>query len=160
MATKKTENPAAKSAKAAPKASSKAAPKASAKASAKAAPKAKGPKPPAAPTGPRHPRAKLLASHGSKEALAKTLAPALARADEDTDLIAARLRTASNRQLLRLATLTEAIKKKWGSREKLITAIGAAKKKSKDQDYLARLDTLSLPRLFDLGVAAERNPHA
>lgn len=146
MATKKKETQAAK---AAPK--SKAAPKKGAK----AAPK-KGPKAAPVPTGPRHPRARLQAAHGSKEALAKSLAAALARADEDPDAIAARLRTASNRQLLRLQTVTETVKKKWGTREKLIEAIGAAQKKGKDQDYLARLDRYSLPRLVDLARSAER----
>lgn len=142
MATKKTEST---KAKATAKKPAKAAPKV------KAAPKAK-----AAPVaaGPRHPRAKLLAAHASKEALAKSLAPALARADEDTDAIAARLRTASNRQLLRLAAATERVKQKWGTREKLIAAIGAANKKSKDQDYLARLDAYSLPRLLELAPRA------
>ena len=140
MATKKTETtkakaPAKKPAKAAPKAAPKA----------KAAPVA---------AGPRHPRAKLLAGHGSKEALAKSLAPALARADEDSDAIAARLRTASNRQLLRLAAATETVKKKWGTREKLIAAIGAANMKGKDRDFLAKLDTYSLPRLLELAPSA------
>jgi hypothetical protein len=162
MATKKTETAASKARtqQAAKKTSKTAAPKAAAS-KGKGAPKAKsGPKPKAAPTGPRHPRARLLAAYGSKESLAKSLATTLARPDEDTDIIAARLRTASNRQLLRLATVTEAVKKKWGSREKLIAAIGAAKKKSKDQDYLARLDTFSLPRLLDLAASAERHARA
>jgi hypothetical protein len=161
MATKKTETAASKArAQAAKKTSRAAAPKTAAS-KGKGAPKAKsGPKPKPAPTGPRHPRARLLAAYGSKESLAKSLAASLARPDEDTDVIAARLRTASNRQLLRLATVTETVKKKWGSREKLIAAIGAAKKKSKDQDYLARLDTFSLPRLLDLVTSAERQARA
>lgn len=150
MATKRTDTKAKASAKAAP-----------AKGKAKTAPKAKaGPKPKAAPTGPRHPRGRLLAAHGSKEALAKSIAPALARGDEDSDAIAARLKTASNQQLLRLARMAETVKKKWGSREKLIAAIGAAKKKSKDQDFLKRLDSYSLPQLVDLATAATRHPHA
>jgi len=149
MATKKTETP-AKGKPAAAKQTPKAAPKG------KAAPKQAVKKigPPVAAPKPRHPRARLAADHGSKEALAKSLAPALARADEDTDAIAARLQTASNRQLLRLATATEAVKKKWGTREKLIAAIGAAQKKSKDKDYLAKLETYSLPQLLELA------PHA
>lgn len=160
MATKKTETAASKARTQGAKKTSRAAPKAAAS-KGKGAPKAKaGPKPKAAPTGPRHPRARLLAAHGSKESLAKSLAATLARADEDTDVIAARLRTASNRQLLRLATVTETVKKKWGSREKLIAAIGAAQKKGKDQDYLARLDTFSLPRLVELVTSAERHARA
>jgi hypothetical protein len=154
MATKKTDTKAAK-AKLQPAA--KGAAKAGPKKVVKAAPKAKAAP---VPTGPRHPRGRLLAAHSSKEALAKSLAPALARADEDSDAIAARLRTASNRQLLRLAAAAEKVKKKWGTREKLIAAIGAAKKKSKDQDYLARLDTYSLPHLLELVITAERHPHA
>ena len=163
MASKKTETQSAKGKTQAPAqtsargASAKAAPGAS-RSGAKAAPKAAPKKEKAAPVpqGPRHPRAKLLAGHSSKEALAKTLAPALARADEDPDAIAARLKTASNRQLLRLATVHETLKKKWGTREKLIAAIGAAQKKSKDQAFLARLDTYSLPRLVDLARSAGR----
>ena len=151
MATKKTDT----------KAKTRPATRAQAAAKKTAAPKA-APKAKAAPVaaGPRHPRARLLAAHSSKEALAKSLAPALARADEDTDAIAARLKTASNRQLLRLASLTETVKKKWGTREKLIAAIGAANKKSKDQDYLARLDTYSLPRLVELVTTAQRQSRA
>jgi hypothetical protein len=135
--------------------------KGSTKGSAKGQPKAP-PKPKAVPvpTGPRHPRGKLTAAHGSKEALAKTLAAALARPDEDADVIAARLKTASNRQLLRLASMTETVKKKWGNREKLIAAIGAAQKKGKDQAYLARLDSFSLPRLVELAKTAERRARA
>lgn len=138
MATKKTET--TKGKPAAAKKPAKSAAKAKAKPAAKAPVKA----------GPRHPRAKLIAAHGSKEALAKSLAPALARADEDTDAVEARLKTASNRQLLRLAGVAETVQKKWGSREKLIAAIGTAQKKSKDKDYLAKLETLSLPQLVDL----------
>jgi hypothetical protein len=150
MASKKTESKKAKPQ--APKKPAKAASK-----TVKAAPKVKAP-PVAA--GPRHPRGKLQAAHESKEALAKKLAATLARADEDADVIAARLRTASNRQLLRLASVTETVKKKWGSREKLIAAIGAAKKKSKDQDFLTRLDTYSLPYLVELATTAARHSRA
>jgi hypothetical protein len=46
--------------------------------------------------------------------------------------------------------MAETVKKKWGSREGLIAAIGTAQKKSKDKDYLAKLETLSLPQLVDL----------
>jgi hypothetical protein len=123
-----------------------AAPKKTVKAPVKAKPAPKVP----VKMGPRHPRARVAAAHGSKEALAKTLAAVLARGDEDTDALAARLKTASNQQLLHLASVTATVKKKWGSRDKLIEAIGAAQHKSKDKDYLAKLETMSLPRLVDL----------
>jgi hypothetical protein len=131
----------------------KVAPKAKAPAKAKAASKTK-----AAPVkvGPRHPKARVVAAHGSKAALAAAVAKAIARADQDTGALEAQLKTASNAQLLRLSRATETLKEKFGSREKLIAAIGAATKKSKDQDYLAKLDSYSLPQLLDLAASSQR----
>src|SRR5258706_14043000 len=99
MATKKTD----KSKNVKSKAGKKTAAKATAKAAKKAAPKvAKGPKVAKdAKAAPRHPKARVTAIHGDKGSLAKSLAQSLARADEDTGVIAERLRTASNMQLLR-----------------------------------------------------------
>ena len=127
----------------------------------KAAPKkAAKEKQEAKPQGPRHPAGRVKEGHGGKEALAKALAPTLAREDEDSDVIANRLKTASNAQLLRLARVVDAVKQKWGSREALITAIGNAEKKSKDKDYLTKLDSFSLPKLYDLATSAERRARA
>jgi hypothetical protein len=114
----------------------------------------------AKPQGPRHPAARVKERHGGKEALAKAIAPILAREDEDEGVIVERLKTASNQQLLRLQRVSAAVKEKWGSREALITALGNAEKKSKDKDYLAKLDTFSLPKLFDLATSAERRARA
>ena len=114
----------------------------------------------AKPQGPRHPAGRVAQRHGGKAALAKAIAPLLAREDEDEGAIATRLTTASNQQLLRLQRVADAVKQKWGSREALITALGNAEKKSKDKDYLAKLDTFSLPKLFDLAVSADRRARA
>jgi len=114
----------------------------------------------AKPQGPRHPAGRVKERHGGKEALAKALAPSLARANEDSDTIAERLKTASNSQLLRLQRVVEAVKQKWGSREALITALSTAEKKSKDNDYITKLGTFSLPKLFDLATSAERRARA
>ncbi len=136
------------------------------KATTKAAPKAKvvkAPKPEkkaAVSTKARHPRARVLEAHGSKEALAKSLAPLVGRTDEDTDSIEARLKTASNAQLLRLSAVTATVKQKYGSRDGLIEAIGKAEKKSKDKDYLAKLGTISLPQLLVMATAADRRAKA
>ena len=100
--------------------------------------------------GPRHPAARVKAGSGSKEALAKAIAPALAHGDDDADTVADRLKTASNSQLLRLQKVTETVKAKYGSRAGLIDAIGKFEKKQKDKDYLAKLESLSLPNLLDL----------
>lgn len=153
MATKKTEKSTARNRSTSAKTPAKAKPKAGAKPE-------KKPKGPTVKTGPRHPRARVVAAHGSKEALAKQLASVIARQDQDTDLLAGQLAKASNQQLLRLARASEKVKAKWGSRDKLIAAIGSAQKKGKDKDYLAKLETLSLPRLLDIAQAVERAARA
>lgn len=114
----------------------------------------------AKPQGPRHPAGRVKAAHESKAALAKALAPMLVRGDEDADTIATRLTTASNAQLLRLQRVADAVKQKWGSRDALISALGDAEKKSKDKDYLAKLGTFSLPKLYDLATSAQRRARA
>ncbi len=137
----------------------KVAPKAKPAAKAKAAPK--GLKK-AAPVkvGPRHPKARVAEAHGSKAALARAIAPLIARADQDTGMLESQLKKASNAQLLRLSRATRTLKDKFGDRDKLIAAIGAAGNKSKDKDYLAKLDTYSLPQLLDLAAASERAARA
>jgi hypothetical protein len=139
----------------------KVAPKA--KTAPKAAPKAK--KEPKAPKDqkealPRHPKARLAKLHNSKADLAKSLAPALVAGDEDAGAVTERLTTASNAQLLRLQKVVETVKEKYGSRDKLIEAIGSAQNKSKDKDYLAKLATFPLPRLLDLATSAARTARA
>ena len=124
------------------------------------APKAAKVKTEAKPAGARHPHARVVARHESKEALAKALAPSLARPDEDTGVIADRLSTASNSQLLRLQHVVETVKAKYGDRAKLIEKLGAAGQKSKDKDYLAKLDSFSLPQLLELATSHERRARA
>ncbi|HEX4421123.1 MAG TPA: hypothetical protein VH165_24565 [Kofleriaceae bacterium] len=132
----------------------KVAPKAKPKTPAKikAAPKAKS----TVKVGPRHPKGRVTEKHSGKAELAKTLASVIARADQDTGALEARLKTASNAQLLRLHRATQTLKDKYGSRDKLIAAIGTATNKAKDKDYLAKLDSYSLPQLLDLAAGAQR----
>lgn len=151
MATKKTESNKRASTKAKP-AAKKAAPKTKAKAT-KAKPKTK---PAPVKAGPRHPMARVVAGHGSKVALATAIAKAIARADQDTGVLESQLKKASNAQLLRLERATQTLKEKFGDRGKLIAAIGAATNKSKDKDYLTKLDSYSLPQLLDLAAASQR----
>ena len=91
-----------------------------------------------------------------KAALAKALAPLVARGDEDTGALETRLKKASNAQLLRLQRATQTLKEKFGDRDKLIAAIGTARRKAKDKDYLAKLETYSLPQLLDLAASSQR----
>jgi hypothetical protein len=108
----------------------------------------------------RHPLGRVKARHGSKEELVKTLVEPLAAEDEDTDLVRDRLLKASNQQLLRLQRVVSTVKAKWGSRAKLIEAIGKAMNKAADKDYLAKLATVSLPQLLDLATATARRAKA
>ncbi|MEO7729510.1 MAG: hypothetical protein ABIY55_00950 [Kofleriaceae bacterium] len=107
--------------------------------------------------GPRHPRGRVIEKHGSKAELAKSIASAIARADQDAGSLETQLKKASNAQLLRLQRATQTLKDKFGSRDKLIAAIGTASNKSKDKDYLAKLDSYSLPQLLDLAAGAQRS---
>jgi len=151
MASKKTQ-----SVKKVPPKAKPAAKKAPAKTKAKAKAKPKAPKPAPVKAGPRHPMARVVAAHGSKAALAGAIAKAIARADQDTGALETQLKKASNAQLLRLERATQTLKEKFGDRTKLIAAIGAATNKSKDKDYLAKLDTYSLPQLLGIAAASQR----
>ena len=100
--------------------------------------------------GPRHPKARVTAAHGTKADLAKTVAAGLVREDEDSTTLASTLATASNQQLLRLKRAVDTMTAKFGSRAKLLAAIGTAENKGKDKDFLGRLDKLPLPQLLDM----------
>ena len=158
MASKKTQSVKKVAPRAKPGAKKAPAKKAPAKAKAKAKPK--GPKPAPVKVGPRHPMARVVEAYGSKAALAGALAKVLARADQDTGALESQLKKASNAQLLRLQRATQTLKEKFGDRTKLIAAIGAASNKSKDKDYLAKLDTYSLPQLLDIAAASQRAARA
>ncbi len=56
----------------------------------------------------------------------------------------------SNDKLLRLHTLLEDAKKRFGSRQKLIDSILELEKRTKDKGYAERLAAFPLPRLLDL----------
>jgi hypothetical protein len=152
MATKKTTAPATASAKTtktkAPAKTAKGATK-----TAKAAPKAKPAPKAKVATGPL---ARLKAAHGTKEGLVGTLVEPLTRVGEDAEALRGKLLKASNQQLLRLAKAVETVTKKYGSRSKLVEALGKAYGAAKDKDYLAKLEGYSLPKLLDLVTAAER----
>lgn len=89
---------------------------------------------------------------GSKEALAKKLIPLLDRAeDEDTADFERRITTASNKQLLRLWAAEEAVKSRFGSKDKLVDAIVKGRFDGKDNaDYRAKIAGYAKTRLLDL----------
>jgi hypothetical protein len=111
-------------------------------------------------TSSRHPLARVKALHGSKADLLKKVAEPLAIGDQDPDALAEQLKGASNKQLLRLLHVAETVKTKYGSRDKLIESLSTALGKAKDNDYLAKLKTFSLPRLLDMARGVERRARA
>ena len=66
------------------------------------------------------------------------------------------LERVSNAKLLRLHAVLEDVKQRFGTRDKVIEAIQALEKRSKDAGYKARLSQYPLPRLVDLHDAAAR----
>lgn len=62
----------------------------------------------------------------------------------------------SNAKLLRLHALLTDVKSRFGSRERLVEAILAQQKRTRDEGYKTRLLRQSLPRLFDLWSVGER----
>jgi hypothetical protein len=119
---------------------------------AKAAPKAARP----AKKYPPGPHGKLIAKHKDRKTLVDALVGSLARADQDSGALATTLGKVSNHKLLRLARVADAVKSKYGSRDKLIAAIGATHNKAKDKDFLSKLGGYSLPQLLDLARATSR----
>lgn len=124
---------------------------------------------PAAKTGPKTekkpvkakpaasgPLAKMKALYGSKDKLVDKVAGVLAHEGNDEGSIKDRLATASNQQLLRLAKVADEVKKAYGSRDKLIASLTKTLGRAKDSDFITKLGTFSLPRLFDLAKSADR----
>jgi hypothetical protein len=67
----------------------------------------------------------------------------------------------SNAKLLKLHDVLTAVKKEFGSRAALITAVLTAEKRLKDDGYKGRLEGHSTPRLLDaLRAATKRAKHA
>ena len=66
----------------------------------------------------------------------------------------------SNKKLLRLHDTLTRVKKEFGSRDKLVTAILEAEGRSKDADYQKSLSQRSVLRLHDHYLAAKRRARA
>lgn len=62
----------------------------------------------------------------------------------------------SNAKLLRLHAMLTDVKKRFGSRDKLVGAILTLEKRVKDAGFQSRLAKYPLPRLLDLHASAEK----
>ncbi len=94
--------------------------------------------------------------YGSKEKLIDEVADAAREGDEDTSDAKERLKSVSNKKLLRIGAVASAIKERYGSVDKLVEALATAGGKVKDSDYIAKMKTLAPARLLELVTAAER----
>ena len=63
----------------------------------------------------------------------------------------------SNRKLLHLEQVLEAVSKAFGSRDKLIGEIAKAQGRAKDEDYMTRLGEETTPSLWDRYQAVQSN---
>jgi hypothetical protein len=94
---------------------------------------------------------------GSKEKLVKAV-EGLASKDLWLDRVNEEkgLARVSNAKLIRLHDTLEDAKKRFGSRDKLISVICKIEKREKDDGYKTRLGSYPLPRLVDLHDAADK----
>ena len=66
----------------------------------------------------------------------------------------------SNAKLLRLLATFTAVKEKFGTRAKLVDAIVAAEKRTKDAGYKSRIEAFPVPRLWDMFKSLEKRNKA
>lgn len=90
-------------------------------------------------------------AHGSKAELADKLIGRLDRPeDEDADDFARRIRTASNKQLLRLWAAEERVSSDFGSKSALVDAIVQLKFGRANAEYGTKIGRWAKTRLLDL----------
>jgi hypothetical protein len=93
---------------------------------------------------------------GAKDKLVDKLVGLLDRGEESKDDLRQRLTSAANSKLLHLHQVSTTVKEKYGSHDKLVTAVAAALGRSKDKVFIASLSGYSDSRLLDLAQAAQR----
>jgi hypothetical protein len=93
---------------------------------------------------------------GGKDKLVEKIMGMIDRGAEEGDALKARLLTASNKQLLRLAKVSETVRSKYGSTEKLAESVATAMGRAKDADYVRRLGEYMPARLLDMAQALAR----
>ena len=103
----------------------------------------------------KSPLAQVNETFGGKDKLVEKLLPLL-ESDESKEEMRKRLLAAANSKLLHLHEVASMVKENYGSRDKLLTAAAAALGRSKDKDYLAKLEGFSTAKLIDVTITAER----
>lgn len=94
-------------------------------------------------------KTRIAEVHARKEKVVASIVDQLVRTGEDAGELKTRLVKASNAQLLRLERAA-ADAKKAGGRSKIVTTIATSLGRTKDKDYLKKLEGFPLPKLLDL----------
>jgi hypothetical protein len=94
---------------------------------------------------------------GTKEKLVDSIADVVRGASEEAAEAKERIKTLSNKKLLRLAEISQTMKDQYGgSKDKLVEALSQSLGRAKDGDYVNKLRTFSTGRLLDMKRAADR----
>ena len=90
--------------------------------------------------------------HGSKAQLAKKVYEMLDHPDDPDEAfeLEHRVQTMSNRKLLRLWNAHQLMDDKFGSRDDLVDTIVKSKFPNGNDDYQAKLETFTVPKLLDV----------
>ncbi len=90
------------------------------------------------------------AEHGGKSKLVDKVMGLVERGEEETDALRSRLQTASNKQLLRLLGVAKTVKEQYGTSAKLAASVAAALGRTKDADYVRKLESYTPAKLLDM----------
>lgn len=90
--------------------------------------------------------------HGSKAELAKKVYDLLDHPEDkdEANELEARVQTMSNRKLLRMWNAYQTLDDKFGSKEDLVDAVVKARFPGGNDDYAAKLEGFTVPKLLDL----------
>ncbi len=90
--------------------------------------------------------------HGSKAQLAKKVFDLLDHPEDEDEAhsLEYRIQTMSNRKLLRLWGAHQLLSDKFGSKQELIDAIMASKFPNGNEDYEAKINRFTVPKLLDV----------
>ena len=103
----------------------------------------------------KSPLAQVNETFGGKDKLVEKLVT-LVESDESKEDLRKRLLSVANGKLLHLHEVASMVKEKYGSRDKLLGAAAQALGRTKDKDYLAKLESYSTAKLLDVTLIAER----
>ena len=103
----------------------------------------------------KSPLAQVNELHGGKDKLVDKLAGML-ESDESKGDLKKRLLGVANSKLLRLHAVTSTVKEKFGGKDKLAGAAAEALGRTKDKDYVAKLESLATAKLLDLTQVAQK----